>query len=135
MWLKGFYASDVAPGTPRNLVDTDVTRPSCGGCSTDARRDLCSLGVTLYQMLTGALPFAAADPLEWVHCDIARQLTPPGGRAAVSEPLSAFTMKLLAKNAEEHYQTASGLEADLRRCRAERIMPSPNCIATPFGRC
>src|SRR6201981_772342 len=87
--------------------------------STDARSDLYSLGVTLYQMLTGALPFAAADPLEWVHCQIACQPVPPVDRVAVPEPLSAITMKLLAKNAEERYQTASGLEADLRRCLAE----------------
>src|SRR5712692_8425580 len=98
--------------------------------STDSRSDLYSLGVTLYQMLTGALPFAAADPLEWVHCHIARQPTPPSERAAIPEPLSAITMKLLAKNAEERYQTASGLEADLRRCLAEwqsngRIDPFP----------
>jgi predicted ATPase len=98
--------------------------------SIDARSDLYSFGVTLYQMLAGALPFAAADPLEWVHCHIARQPTPPGDRAAVPEPLSSLTMKLLAKNAEERYQTASGLEADLRRCLAEwqshgRIDPFP----------
>src|SRR6201988_865851 len=98
--------------------------------STDARSDLYSLGVTLYQMLTGALPFAATDPLEWVHCQIACQPVPPVERVAVPEPLSAITMKLLAKNAEERYQTASGLEADLRRCLAEweshgRIDPFP----------
>ena len=87
--------------------------------STDARSDLYSLGVTLYQMLTGTLPFAAADPLEWVHCHIARQPTPPGERAAIPGPLSTITMKLLAKNAEERYQTASGLEHDLRRCLAQ----------------
>jgi PAS domain S-box-containing protein len=84
--------------------------------SIDARSDLYSLGITLYQMLTGTLPFAAAGPLEWVHCHIARQPTPPGERAKVPGPLSAIVMKLLAKNAEERYQTASGLGSDLRWC-------------------
>src|SRR5205085_2092607 len=52
-------------------------------------------------------------------CHIARRPVPPADRAAVPEPLSAIVLKLLAKNAEERYQTASGLEADLRRCLAE----------------
>jgi len=87
--------------------------------SIDARSDLYSLGVTLYQMLTGRLPFAAADPLEWVHCHIARQPAPPGDLAAVPEPLSSITMMLLDKNAEERYHTAFGVEADLLTCLAE----------------
>ena len=107
--------------------------------SIDARSDLYSLGVTLYQMLTGTLPFAAADPLEWIHCHIARQPAPPGERAVVPEPLSTITMKLLAKNAEERYQTASGLEADLRRCLGEwethgRIEPFPLGAHDPSDR-
>jgi serine/threonine protein kinase len=98
--------------------------------SIDSRSDLYSLGVTLYQMLTGPLPFTAADSLEWVHCHIARQPVAPADRRALPESLSAIIMKLLAKNAEERYQTASGLEADLRRCLGEwqsqdRIDPFP----------
>jgi predicted ATPase len=98
--------------------------------SIDSRSDLYSLGVTLYQILTGALRFAVADPLEWVHCHIARQPVAPINRLEVPKPLSDLIMKLLAKNAEERYQTAAGLEADLRRCLSEcqshgRIDPFP----------
>jgi hypothetical protein len=71
-------------------------------------------------MLTGQLPFAAADPMEWVHCHIARQPEPPTEHVAgVPKPLSVIVMKLLAKTAEERYQTATGLEVDLRRCLGE----------------
>jgi hypothetical protein len=70
-------------------------------------------------MLTGALPFTAADAMEWVHCHIARQPAAPSKRIEdVPASISAVVMKLLAKRAEDRYQTAAGLERDLRRCLA-----------------
>ena len=86
----------------------------------DSRSDLYSLGITFYEMLTGALPFAAADPMEWMHCHVARRPAPPGERVSgLPGPLAAIVTKLLAKTAEDRYQTAAGLASDLRRCLFE----------------
>jgi len=129
VWLTGFGVASrlprerQAPTSPEIIAGTlAYMSPEQTGRmnrSMDTRSDLYSLGVTLYQILTGVLPFTATDPLEWIHCHIARQPLTPAERSAVPETLSAIIMRLLAKNAEERYQTAAGLEADLRRCLSE----------------
>jgi len=101
--------------------------------SIDFRSDLYSLGVTFYQMLTGSLPFTAAHPMEWVHCHIAKKPVSPSERVnSVPAAVSAIILKLLAKSAEQRYQSAAGLEHDLRRCLSEwetmgRIEEFPLC--------
>src|SRR3989454_5748021 len=68
-------------------------------------------------MLRGGLPFPASAPMEWVHCHIARRPAPPAERREdVPGVVSAIVLKLLAKTPEERYQTAAGVERDLRRC-------------------
>ncbi|MGD8913854.1 MAG: AAA family ATPase, partial [Candidatus Thiodiazotropha sp.] len=82
--------------------------------------DLYALGVVFYQLLTGRLPFTAADPMEWVHSHIAIQPKPPGEQLQTIPPaISAMVMRLLAKTAEARYQTAEGLLADLQHCLEE----------------
>ncbi|BBD57634.1 ATP-binding region ATPase domain protein [Nostoc sp. HK-01] len=85
--------------------------------SIDYRTDLYSLGVTLYQILLGKLPFEVNDPLEIIHSHIAKIPIPPQAlNAQIPPAVSHIIMKLLAKTAEERYQSSLGLKADLELC-------------------
>jgi predicted ATPase/signal transduction histidine kinase/tRNA A-37 threonylcarbamoyl transferase component Bud32 len=84
----------------------------------DYRTDFYSLGVTFYELLTGSRPFQGRDALEWFHAHMAQHPRPPHELLPTIPPaVSALVMKLLAKTAEERYQSAEGLRADLEKCR------------------
>ena len=130
VWLTGF---GIASWLPRERQSPDPPQFIAGTLaymapeqtgrmnrSTDSRSDLYSFGITLYELLTGFLPFTATDAMEWVHCHIARRPVPPDERTkGIPGAVSAIVMRLLAKNAEERYQTAAGVASDLRRCLGE----------------
>ena len=86
--------------------------------SLDYRTDFYSLGATFYEMLTGRRPFDAEDLIALVHCHIAREPVPPHRvNADVPLALSKIVSKLMAKKAEDRYQSAAGIQADLETVR------------------
>jgi predicted ATPase/serine phosphatase RsbU (regulator of sigma subunit) len=102
--------------------------------------DLYALGVIFYDLVTGRLPFTASDPLEWVHCHLARTPVPPAEvDARVPPSVSAIITRLLFKNPADRYLSASGLLADLRRAErdyAHALLDpvEPGLNGNPFAR-
>ncbi|MBD2552821.1 AAA family ATPase [Limnothrix sp. FACHB-708] len=105
---------NILEGTLAYLAPEQTGRMNRG---IDYRADYYALGVTLYQLLTGQLPFESGDPLELLHCHIAKATQPVDQvNPSVPEMVGAIVAKLMAKNAEDRYQSALGLQHDLQQC-------------------
>lgn len=106
---KSFYEGTLAYMSPEQTGRMN--------CAVDYRTDFYSLGVSFYEMLMGWLPFQSTDAMELVHCHIAKlPISPHTLNPDIPEPISDIVMKLLAKNAEDRYQSAYGLKMDLQTC-------------------
>ncbi len=108
----------VSGGTPAYMSPEHTTRTQR---AVDCRSDLYSLGIVLYELLTGRLPFELGEneQTNWAHYHIASEpLSPAVLRPDVPDMLSTIILKLLEKQPDNRYQTVDGLIADLRRCQA-----------------
>ncbi|MEH1948925.1 MAG: serine/threonine-protein kinase PknK, partial [Nostoc sp.] len=132
--LIDFSIASLLPRETQTLINPNVLEGTLAYISPeqtgrmnrgiDYRTDFYSLGVTFYELLTGKLPFASNDPMELVHCHIAKMPMALENRFTLSgaegeeipQVLSDIVMKLMAKNAEDRYQSALGLKFDLENC-------------------
>lgn len=138
--LLDFSISSLLPKEQQQLINPNVLEGTLAYMSPeqrgrmnrgiDYRTDFYSLGVTCFQLLTGQLPFATRDPMELLHSHLVEKVKFPVDRwqRKVPEALQAIVIKLMAKNAEERYQSALGLKYDLERClqqweETETIIP------------
>ncbi len=134
--LIDFSIASLLPRETQTLMNPNVLEGTLGYISPeqtgrmnrgiDYRTDFYSLGVTFYELLRGELPFHSNDPMELVHCHLAK--LPPllgdrgqgtGNREEIPQVLCDILMKLMAKNAEDRYQSALGLKFDLEHCLSQ----------------
>ncbi|WP_375471354.1 AAA family ATPase [uncultured Nostoc sp.] len=124
--LIDFSIASLLPRETQILMNPNVLEGTLGYLSPeqtgrmnrgiDYRTDFYSLGVTFYELLSRELPFKSQDPMELVHCHIAKLPPLLGEREEIPQVLSDIVMKLMAKNAEDRYQSAFGLKYDLENC-------------------
>ncbi|WP_179066103.1 ATP-binding sensor histidine kinase [Nostoc sp. C052] len=124
--LIDFSIASLLPRETQILMSPNVLEGTLGYLSPeqtgrmnrgiDYRTDFYSLGVTFYELLSGQLPFQSHDPMELVHCHIAKLPPLLEERKEIPQVLSDIVMKLMAKNAEDRYQSAFGLKYDLENC-------------------
>jgi predicted ATPase/signal transduction histidine kinase len=125
--LIDFSIASLLPRETQTLINPNAIEGTLGYLSpeqtgrmnrgVDYRTDFYSLGVTFYELLAGELPFQSNDPMELIHCHIAKQ--PPSLHEInpqIPSVLSSIVAKLMAKNAENRYQSALGLKFDLEFC-------------------
>jgi len=125
--LIDFSISSLLPKETQQLINPNILEGTLAYISPeqtgrmnrgiDYRTDFYSLGVTFYELLTGELPFQVDDPMELVHCHIAKSPPTLRRREDIPKVLSNIVMKLMAKNAEDRYQGALGLKHDLEKCQ------------------
>ncbi|CAH0340841.1 AAA family ATPase [Rhizobium sp. CECT 9324] len=127
VWLTGFGSavrtldqpspiSEKAKFLSGTLAYMSPERSGRTSLQSDHRSDLYELGVTLFELFTGQLPFSAGSPMEWAHSHVARR--PPKPSAIVGEippQLDAILLKLLEKHPDGRYQTARAVMQDLKR--------------------
>ncbi len=129
--LIDFSISSLLPKEQQQLLNPNVLEGTLAYISPeqtgrmnrgiDYRTDFYSLGITLYELLTGIVPFQSNDPVELLHCHIAKEPLAPNELLDTQgnpypEAISQIILKLMAKNAEERYQSALGLQHDLEQC-------------------
>jgi predicted ATPase/signal transduction histidine kinase/tRNA A-37 threonylcarbamoyl transferase component Bud32 len=130
---KGNSATKTATGLEGTFAYISPEQTGRMNRSIDYRTDFYSLGATFYELLTNQVPFEATDAMELVHCHIAKEPVPPHEKnSEVPKVVSDIVIKLLAKTAEDRYQSAWGLKADLEEC-LNQFQHRGTIVSFPLG--